>query len=189
LEAIAQDVMAQGSISNIEALNIRLENLVLSTQGSQLLNGPLPAAFRNFTMSQKEKTLDEFVQDQWLCCTPDGKIGLGVRSCLDLRGWFRNLDVPFCEVCNEAVVKGEILCPRCGLRWPNQVPKAEILDEEEVPNATIQSQPAQGPKRKRTKTNETHAKDAVGCGSSQSSVPNSDFRRITRRSSRPASQS
>ncbi|KAH9741883.1 non-structural maintenance of chromosomes element 1-like [Citrus sinensis] len=157
--------------------------------GSQLVDGPLPAAFRNFTMSQKEKTLDEFVQDQWLCRTPDGKIGLGVRSCLDLRGWFRNLDVPFCEVCNEAVVKGEILCPRCGLRWPNQVPKAEILDEEEVPNATIQSQPAQGPKRKRTKTNETHAKDAVGCGSSQSSVPNSDFRRITRRSSRPASQS
>lgn len=78
---------------------------VLSTQGSQLVDGPLPAAFRNFTMSQKEKTLDEFVQDQWLCRTPDGKIGLGVRSCLDLRGWFRNLDVPFCEVCNEAVVK------------------------------------------------------------------------------------
>ncbi|KAL9458522.1 hypothetical protein AB3S75_007397 [Citrus x aurantiifolia] len=214
LEAIAQDVMAQGSISNFDALNIRLENQVLSTQGSQLVDGPLPAAFRNFTMSQKEKTLDEFVQDQWLCRTPDGKIGLGVRSCLDLRGWFRNLDVPFCEVCNEAVVKGElcqnegcavrihhyclknkfsrrsgeILCPRCGLKWPTQVPKAEILDEEEVPNATIQSQPAQGPKRKRTKTNENHAKDAVGCGSSQSSVPNSDFRRITRSSSRPASQ-
>ncbi|KAH9790395.1 non-structural maintenance of chromosomes element 1-like [Citrus sinensis] len=188
LEAIAQDVIAQGSISNIEALNIRLENQVLSTQGSQLLNGPLPAAFRNFTMSQKEKTLDEFVQDQWLCCTPDGKIGLGVRSCLDLRGWFRNLDVPFCEVCNEAVVKGEILCPRCGLKWQNQLPKAEILDEEEEANDAIQSQPAQRPKRKRTKTNETHEKDAVGCGSSQSSVPNSDFRRITRSSSRPASQ-
>lgn len=80
---------------------------VLATMESQSRDGPLhiPAAFRNFTMSQKEKTLNELVQDKWLCRMSDGKMGLGVRSCLDLRGWFRNLDVPYCEVCNEAVVK------------------------------------------------------------------------------------
>lgn len=64
----------------------------------------IPAAFRNFSMSQKEKTLEELVKDQWLSLT-DGKIGLGVRSFLDLRSWFRSNEVPPCEVCNEAAVK------------------------------------------------------------------------------------
>lgn len=53
----------------------------------------------------KEKTLDELVQDQWLSVTPDNYIGLGVRSFLDLRSWFRSNNVPACEVCNEAGVK------------------------------------------------------------------------------------
>lgn len=56
-------------------------------------------------MSQKEKTLEELVRDQWLCLTPDGNIGLGLRSFLDLRSWFRGNDIPACEVCNEAGVK------------------------------------------------------------------------------------
>lgn len=56
-------------------------------------------------MSQKEKTLEELVRDQWLCFTPDGNIGLGLRSFLDLRSWFRGNDIPACEVCNEAGVK------------------------------------------------------------------------------------
>lgn len=80
---------------------------VLGSMGSQSQDGAfnIPAAFRNFSMSQKEKTLEEFVQDKWLCRTPDGKIGLGVRSFLDLRSWFRTTDIPSCEACNEAVVK------------------------------------------------------------------------------------
>lgn len=70
----------------------------------------VPPAFKNFTISQKEKTLDELVRDQWLWSTPDGNIGLGVRSFLDLRSWFRNNDVPSCEVCNEAGVKVGSYC-------------------------------------------------------------------------------
>lgn len=74
--------------------------------GSQSQDSSLiPAAIRNFAMSQKEKTLDELVRDKWLCLTSNGNIGLGVRSYLDLRSWFRNSDIPTCEVCNEAVVK------------------------------------------------------------------------------------
>ena len=70
----------------------------------------VPPAFRNFSMSQKDKTLDELVKDNWLCRTRDGNnIGLGIRSLLDLRSWFRNNDVPSCEVCNEAGVKVCIL--------------------------------------------------------------------------------
>ncbi|KAJ0077967.1 hypothetical protein Patl1_37091 [Pistacia atlantica] len=38
------------------------------------------AALRNFTMSQKEKTLDELVQDNCLRYIEDDKIGLGVRE-------------------------------------------------------------------------------------------------------------
>ena len=56
-------------------------------------------------MSQKEKTLEELVRDGWLSSTPDGNIGLGIRSFLDLRSWFRHNDIPACEVCNEAGVK------------------------------------------------------------------------------------
>lgn len=65
----------------------------------------MPPAFKNFSISQKEKTLDELVRDQWLNMTSDGNITLGVKSFLDLRSWFRNNDVPSCHVCNEAGVK------------------------------------------------------------------------------------
>jgi len=64
-----------------------------------------PAALRNFSMSQKEKALEELVRDGWLSSTPDGNIGLGIRSFLDLRSWFRHNEIPACEVCNEAGVK------------------------------------------------------------------------------------
>ncbi|KAK3211070.1 hypothetical protein Dsin_015776 [Dipteronia sinensis] len=217
IEAIAHGEMAQGSISNIDALNIRLENQILAGMGSESQDAPLqiPAAIRNFTMSQKEKTLDELMQDKWLCLTPDGNIGLGVRSCLDLRSWFRSSDIPSCEVCNEAAVKGdlcqnkgcvarihhyclkkffqkrgEILCPRCGKHWQNQLPKAEALEEEE-PNGTNQSQPptgrtrsqpAAGRERKRPRANGGDDSVTVACSSSQASQPVSDLRRITRSS-------
>lgn len=65
----------------------------------------IPAAFKSFTISQKEKTLTELVRDQWLSSTSDGKIGLGIRSFLDLRSWFLNNEVVPCHVCNEAAIK------------------------------------------------------------------------------------
>lgn len=76
---------------------------------SQGISSQVPAAFRNFSLSQKERTLNELVHDKWLCATSDGRIGLGVRSFLDLRSWFRNNDVPACDVCNEAGVKVSLL--------------------------------------------------------------------------------
>lgn len=72
------------------------------SQGSQ---SRVPTALKNFGMSQKEKTLHELVRDSWLNSTTDGDVGLGVKSFLDLRSWFRNNDVPSCQVCNEAGIK------------------------------------------------------------------------------------
>ncbi|KAJ4912150.1 embryo defective 1379 [Raphanus sativus] len=73
----------------------------------------VPPAFKNFSLSQKEKTLNALVKDKWLWCTRDCNIGLGIRSLIDLRSWFRNNDVRSCEVCNEAGVKAD-LCPNEG---------------------------------------------------------------------------
>lgn len=73
--------------------------------GLQEYSSQIPTAFKNFTMTQKDKTLEEFVRDQWLSSTSDGQIGLGIRSFLDLRSWFHNNEVPICEICNEAAVK------------------------------------------------------------------------------------
>lgn len=170
IEAIIQSESAQGSISTIEALNIRLENQVQNGVEPESQGGPItiPAAFKNFSISQKEKTLHELIRDRWLCSTPDGNIGLGVRSFLDLRSWFRNNDVAPCHVCNEAGVKADLcrnetctvrvhnyclkkkfsqkrvdkLCPGCGTEWLCPVSKSELIeeDEEEQPNQPTQTQ-------------------------------------------------
>lgn len=85
--------------------SVGLQVLAGTSSESQTESTQVPAAFRNFSMSQKEKTIEELVRDQWLCSISDGKIGLGMRSFLDLRSWFRSNEVPTCEVCNEAAVK------------------------------------------------------------------------------------
>ncbi|XP_023872014.1 uncharacterized protein LOC111984627 isoform X2 [Quercus suber] len=208
IEAIVQDATAQGSISNIQALNLRLENQVLTSTGSQSQCDPtkVPPAVKNFSLSQKEKTLDELVRDQWLNRTPDGIIGLGVRSFLDLRSYFRNNDIPSCQVCNEAGVKadvcqndsctvrihkyclkkffsqrrGERVCPSCGTEWNYVVPKAELIDEEDEADVPTQTQPPRGPRTKRLRSSKTDSADVVGTGSSQASRPTSDLRRTTR---------
>lgn len=79
-------------------------------------DGNYAPSLRNFSISQKEKALNELVQDKWLNRTPDGNIVLGVRSFLDLRSWFRSNDVPSCEVCNEAGVK-VVFMPICHAHW------------------------------------------------------------------------
>ncbi|KAL5580062.1 hypothetical protein UlMin_012504 [Ulmus minor] len=198
LDAILQDPAAQGSISNIAALNLRLENQVLTVTNSESQGGDIPA-LRNFTITQKEKTLEELVRDQWLSSTPGGIVGLGIRSFLDLRSWFRSNDVPPCEICNEAGVKAELcknesctvrihdyclkkmfsqhksgrVCPSCSTQWPFTGPKAEAVDEDEEPNVTTQSQLPSERKRKR-----------IDSSSSQASQPISDVKRVARRSAR-----
>ncbi|XP_038719051.1 non-structural maintenance of chromosomes element 1 homolog isoform X2 [Tripterygium wilfordii] len=146
---------------------IALYRGILPTEnGSQSQDG-VPPALRNFSMSQKEKTVNELVHDQWLSYCTDGNVGLGVRSFLDLRSWFRNNDVPFCAVCNEAAVKAELCqgedcsvrihnyclkkkfsqrrseraCPTCGTPWKYQMPKAEAVEFDGEPNDSSQSQP------------------------------------------------
>ncbi|KAG8050737.1 hypothetical protein GUJ93_ZPchr0009g1301 [Zizania palustris] len=105
LEAIVHEAGNDGSITNIEALNTRIENQVVIADGSQDSQSRLPTSITNFSLSQKEKTLNELIQDRWLSYTSTGKIGLGIRSFLDLRSWFRSNDIPSCEVCNEAGIK------------------------------------------------------------------------------------
>ncbi|KAK9058557.1 hypothetical protein SSX86_023399 [Deinandra increscens subsp. villosa] len=169
IEAIVQDTTGNGTISTIEALNIRLENQL---QGS---SSEIPPALRNFSMSQKEKAIHEFIQDQWLCGTADGNIGLGVRSFLDLRSWFHNNEVPSCDVCNEASIKADLcpnescsvrihkyclkakfsqtrnakVCPGCGTQWPYVVTKAEMVEEEE--DAEANQQPPEPLRRKKSR--------------------------------------
>lgn len=75
---------------------------------SESQGGHIPTAFKNFSMSQKEKTIEELIQDEWLSSDSDYNIRLGVRAFLDLRSWFHSNEVPFCEVCNEPGVKVSI---------------------------------------------------------------------------------
>ncbi|RWW65672.1 hypothetical protein BHE74_00027012 [Ensete ventricosum] len=117
-------------------------------------------------MSQKEKTLNDLIKDQWLCYTSDGRIGLGLRSFFDLRSWFFSNDVPSCEVCNEAGAsvcsnegctvrihyyclkkkfpqrKGSRACPGCGTEWPSsefEVDHLDVPDQIQVPSAELSS--------------------------------------------------
>lgn len=117
IEAITHDTRAQGSITNIEAINLRLDNQVHTSGNAGESQSQVPAAFKSFTISQKEKTLNDLIQDKWLCLTSEGKIGLGVRSFLDLRSWFHANEIPACNVCNETGVKAST-CPNvdCSIR-------------------------------------------------------------------------
>ncbi|KAM5584334.1 hypothetical protein ABKV19_003950 [Rosa sericea] len=155
-------------------------------------------------MSQKEKTLDEFVRDKWLSFTAEDHVGLGVRSFLDLLIWFRNNDVPSCEVCNEAGVKkegcmvrihqyclgklcakkkGERVCPSCGTQWQYTGPKAEAVEDDE-PNCATQSQPPVESKRKKLRTSRFGDGYIIESSSSQTSLPGRNLRRSTRNSTR-----
>jgi len=78
---------------------------VIIVDGSQDSQSLLPTSIKNFSLSQKEKTLDELIRDRWLSYTSTGKIGLGTRSFLDLRSWFCGNDIPSCVICNEACIK------------------------------------------------------------------------------------
>ncbi|KAL7084427.1 hypothetical protein ACP275_14G222600 [Erythranthe tilingii] len=200
VEAIIQDAEARGCIFNTDALNIRLDTQVHGVTDSQPHAGQIPPAFKNFSMSQKEKTLEQLVKDNWLCSMPDGKIGIGVRSFLDLRSWFRANEVPACEVCNEAAVKAQLcqneacnvrlhpyclkkkfsqqrverVCPGCGTQWHGV--KAEAVEEpdENIPP----SQPSMKKRRRPHREDNADSEDY----SSQASLSN--VKRVTRSSAR-----
>lgn len=172
LEAIVQEAGNDGSITSIDALNVRLDNQVAVLDGSQDSQSRLPSSIKNFSMSQKEKTLDELIRDRWLSYTATGKIGLGTRSFLDLRSWFRGNDIPSCVVCNEACIKASSCpnegcdvriheyclkkkfsqrkasraCPSCGTGWPCQDGEADDVNE---PGEEDLASPANHPSRKK----------------------------------------
>ncbi|KAK9727116.1 hypothetical protein RND81_05G259000 [Saponaria officinalis] len=196
IEAIVQEAAGHGCITNMDALHIKLDNQVPS--GSQPQSGSqsqdVPAALRNFSLSQKEKTLEELVRDGWLSRV-NGSIGLGVRSFLDLRSWFRNNEIPACEVCNEAGVKAEScpndsctirihkyclakkfsqkkaqkVCPGCNGPWPYVVAKAEAVDDEDDSNEPIEERPSDvpQPRKRRGFQSNTQDSDIAGPSSSQ----------------------
>ncbi|EPS59566.1 hypothetical protein M569_15239 [Genlisea aurea] len=165
VEAITQDVEARGCISSTDALYVKLESKVPGTSDSQL-----PPGFKSFSMSQKEKTLEQLIKDDWLCSLPDGRIGIGIRSFLELRSWFRKNEVPTCDICNDAAVKAELcpnescnarrheyclrmkaaqrkverVCPGCGMPWPGpdrSAEAAEGLDDEDRKESVAASEP------------------------------------------------
>lgn len=194
IEAIVQDTAGQGCISSIDALHLRLDGQSSSGSQSQPESQPVdvPAALRTFSLSQKEKALEELVRDGWLS-NLDDRIGLGIRSFLDLRSWFRQNEIPSCEVCNEAVVKADVcpnegcsfrihkyclikkfsqrtVCPACHKPWPYTVTKAELVDDENEPNEATESQPPDGTsqrKRRRKSQSHTQGSDSGPSGSSQ----------------------
>lgn len=92
-------------LQNNMAISFKLQVPRSIDSQSQEGHAQIPPAFKNFSMPQKAKTLHQLENDRWLCSSPEGKNGLGVRSFLELRSWFRSKEVPACEVCNEAAIK------------------------------------------------------------------------------------
>ncbi|KAM7256878.1 hypothetical protein ACFE04_012619 [Oxalis oulophora] len=209
LEAILQEGIGQGSISSFDALHVRLENQVQTGMGSESQSQGVPAAIRNFSLTQKERTIDDFVKDNWLCHTADGNIGLGVRSFLDLRGWFRTNDVPSCEVCNEAGIKtlscpnedcavrihdyclkkkfsqsrSEKVCVSCGTEWPFQVTEEEAVKDEEEEAEPIESQARRPPRQRQSQASQgNNRKRLRSSGPVDSDDVGPSLRRTTRSS-------
>ncbi|OEL18232.1 hypothetical protein BAE44_0020748 [Dichanthelium oligosanthes] len=190
LEAVVQEAGNDGSITSIDALNVRLDNQVIIVDGSQDSQPRLPTSIKNFTMSQKEKTLDELIRDRWLSYTSTGKIGLGIRSFLDLRSWFRGNDIPSCVVCNEACIKASSCpnegcnvriheyclkkkfsqrkasraCPSCGTEWPRQDGEAHGDDDvnEPVEDQAPSATHSSRKRRKRVKAELLEENDNAG---------------------------
>ncbi|BBN11960.1 non-structural maintenance of chromosomes element 1 [Marchantia polymorpha subsp. ruderalis] len=155
MEAIVLEPSGEGYILSATALNLKpAEAHQVEASGAA---SSQTTAIIKMTMSAKEEALDLLVRDQWLSRTGDGGVSLGTRSFLELRGLFRNLEVPFCEVCNEAAIKAELcqnhecqvrmhsyclnkkfrgrqarVCSRCHFEWVGAA--AEDDDEEENMN-------------------------------------------------------
>ncbi|URE18385.1 Nse1 non-SMC component of SMC5-6 complex family protein [Musa troglodytarum] len=132
VEAIVQDVATQGCISSIDALHVQLENQVQNCQSSQDTQSRIPAAFKSFTMSQKEKTLNDLIKDQWLCYTSDVCSNEGCT----VRIHYYCLKKKFPQR------KGSRACPGCGTEWPRSEFEVDHLDapkQTQVPSADLSS--------------------------------------------------
>ncbi|CAL5098501.1 unnamed protein product [Urochloa decumbens] len=190
LEAIVQEAGNDGRITSIDAINVRLDNQVIIVDGSQDSQSRLPTSIKNFSFSQKEKTLEELIRDRWLSSTSTGKIGLGTRSFLDLRSWFRANDIPSCVVCNEACIKASSCpnegcnvrihdyclkkkfsqrkasraCPGCSTEWPRQDDEADGDDDVNEPgeDEAPSANRSSSKKRKKVKAELVEENDNAG---------------------------
>ncbi|OQU78651.1 hypothetical protein SORBI_3008G018800 [Sorghum bicolor] len=151
------------------------KGLIVIVDGSEDSQSRVPSSIKNFSLSQKENTLDELIRDRWLSYTSTGKIGLGTRSFLDLRSWFRGNDIPSCVVCNEACIKASSClnegcnvriheyclkkkfsqrkasraCSSCGTEWPCQDGEADGDDDVNEPGEDQVSSANRSSRKKR----------------------------------------
>ncbi|XP_024542587.1 non-structural maintenance of chromosomes element 1 homolog [Selaginella moellendorffii] len=99
VEAIVQE--PSGELSSIDALNLREDQ----TRDSQEASSSQSVSLPKLSLAQRDKVLGDLAADKWLYRTEDGGVSLGIKSFLELRSVFMNLEVPFCDVCNEAAIK------------------------------------------------------------------------------------
>ncbi|KAH9564844.1 hypothetical protein CY35_04G045900 [Sphagnum magellanicum] len=167
MEAILQDSTGSGVISSMEALNLPLDTQ--AELQSQAPTSSTQAVPLHLTLAAKEETLASLVSDKWLSRTDNGQIALGVMAFLELRNFFKNFDLPLCDVCNEAAIKAQPcrneacnvrmhsycvprkfghtqvrkVCPECGANWkiPHTSNVADDNDNEmeENGNAALDS--------------------------------------------------
>lgn len=156
LESIISDPSSDGRISCIQALNLRIEVQNEQQATADASTPSTQTSMVNLTLAQREKALTEFAQDRWLSRSEDGMVTLGVRSFLELWNVFKNYDVPFCDICNEAGIKAQScqnedcpvrmheyclkikfhrpqvpkVCPKCGTDWNAGVAPASKVEQD-----------------------------------------------------------
>ncbi|CAH8362410.1 unnamed protein product [Eruca vesicaria subsp. sativa] len=164
IEAIAQDEAAQGCISGFDALNIRLENQLPSEATSSSQQQQVPPAFKNFSMSQKDKTLEELAD----LCPNDGCTVRIHKYCLK----------------NLLSQRDDKVCSGCGKQWRlGRVPKDEAVeaavndhDEEEETDTKATALRS----KKRRHRNQRDSLENVSSQASLASSSGITRRRVTR---------
>lgn len=86
-------------VISISPLNVQADS---QSQGGASTSQAAPV---RLTLAAKEDTLASLVADKWLSRREDGRVALGIKSFVELRSLFKNFEVPFCDVCNEAAIK------------------------------------------------------------------------------------
>ncbi|KAL2629541.1 hypothetical protein R1flu_014227 [Riccia fluitans] len=172
MEAIVVESAGEGYIQSSRALNLKPAEAIQvnATQASGSQVG-VPV---KMTMTAKEEALELLIKDQWLSRTDEGGVSLGTRSYLELRGLFRNLEVPFCEVCNEAAIKAQLcrndscstrmhaycsvkkfrgrqarVCSRCQTQWMAASADDGLAENDHEDEGSASERPAPHPSRSR----------------------------------------
>eukprot|EP00271_Cylindrocystis_brebissonii_P021748 TRINITY_DN7958_c0_g1_i3.p1 TRINITY_DN7958_c0_g1~~TRINITY_DN7958_c0_g1_i3.p1 ORF type:complete len:391 (-),score=62.10 TRINITY_DN7958_c0_g1_i3:1279-2451(-) len=121
VEAIAADAKTPGigSIGSSEAINLCSSwqaDPLSQSEGSQ--SAAATAAPKTLTLSQKQSLLRTLSDQKWLQLEEGGRVSLGIRTYLELKGYLRLVErVRTCEVCNEAAIQAQTCANSiCGYR-------------------------------------------------------------------------